>query len=110
MNAPPKALIAAAEMTPSGVPPIPHSRLTGERSETDSSEALTSPSVMRRTRAPASRMAWMPSSWRGRSRTTTMMSRMSQARRSATRPNVWPSGRSSESRSATSLPAAIFSM
>jgi hypothetical protein len=61
MNAPPNALIAAAEMTPSGVPPMPHSRLTGERSETDSSDALTSPSVISRTRAPASRISAMPS-------------------------------------------------
>jgi hypothetical protein len=39
-----------------------------------------------------------------------MMSRMSQARRSAISPSVWPSGRSRDSRSAMSLPPAIFSM
>ena len=59
-------LVAHAEMTPSGVPPIPHSRSTGERSETASSAPETSPSVIRRTRAPAPRMASMPSWWRSR--------------------------------------------
>ena len=48
-------LIAAAEITPSGVPPIPHSRSTAEFSLTASSDADTSPSVISRTRAPASR-------------------------------------------------------
>ena len=53
-------LIAAAEITPSGVPPMPHSRSTGERSLTASSAAQTSPSVISRTRAPASRIALCP--------------------------------------------------
>ena len=48
-------LIAAAEITPSGVPPIPHSKSTGEFSLTASSAADTSPSRISRTRAPASR-------------------------------------------------------
>ena len=38
-SSPPMHLIAAAEMTPSGVPPMPHSRSTGERSLTASSAA-----------------------------------------------------------------------
>ncbi len=60
---------AAAEMTPSGVPPMPHRRSTGRSWLTATRTALTSPSEMSRTRAPASRMAAMPSSWRGRSST-----------------------------------------
>ena len=43
--------------------------------DTASSAPATSPSVIRRTRAPASRIASMPSSWRGRSSTTTITSR-----------------------------------
>ena len=43
-------------MTPSGVPPMPHSRSTVERSLTASSAAETSPSRIRRMRAPASRI------------------------------------------------------
>ena len=58
-------LSAAAEMTPSGVPPMPHSRSTGERSLTASSAAETSPSRIRRMRAPASRTCFIASSWRG---------------------------------------------
>ena len=42
----------------------------------------------------------MPSSWRGRSSTTTITSRTSVPLRSATRPRVSPSGRSRSSRSA----------
>ena len=45
------------------------------RGETASSAPETSPSVISRTRAPASRIASMPSSWRGRSSTTTITSR-----------------------------------
>ena len=103
-------LIAAAEMTPSGVPPIPHSSATGEFSLTASSAADTSPSVIRRTRAPASRISLTAASWRGRSSITTITSRMSRSLRSAISPSVSPSGRSRSSRSAISGPPAIFSM
>ncbi len=72
-------LIAAAEMTPSGVPPIPHSRSTGELSLTASSAALTSPSRISRTRAPASRTSRIISWWRSRSSITTITSRISRA-------------------------------
>ena len=53
-------LMAAALMTPSGVPPIPHRKSTGRSSVTASSEPATSPSVISRTRPPAARMAAMP--------------------------------------------------
>ena len=48
---------AAAAMTPSGVPPIPHSRSTGVSRLAASIAADTSPSEMSRTRAPASRIS-----------------------------------------------------
>ena len=102
--------MAAAEITPSGVPPIPHSRSTGEFSLTASSEAETSPSVIRRTRAPASRTWCMASWWRSRSSITTITSRMSRFLRSAISASVSASGRSRSSRSAMSGPPAIFSM
>jgi hypothetical protein len=54
-------LIAAAEITPSGVPPMPHSMSTGVSGMTASSAAATSPSPISRTRAPASRISLMPS-------------------------------------------------
>ncbi len=76
--------MAAAEMTPSGVPPIPQRRSTGERSVTASSEAETSPWGIRRTRAPASRISLMASSWRGRSSITTITSPIVVPLRSAT--------------------------
>ena len=57
-------LTAAAEITPSGVPPMPHSRSTGERAVTASSAADTSPWGISRTRAPASRIAAIPCSCR----------------------------------------------
>ena len=45
---PPTHLIAAAEITPSGVPPIPQSRSTPVPRLTASSAPATSPSVMKR--------------------------------------------------------------
>ena len=53
---------------------MPQSRSTGERSLTASSAAETSPSVIRRMRAPASRTSRIASSWRGRSSMTTVTS------------------------------------
>ncbi len=49
-------MIAAAEMTPSGVPPIPHRRSTPVDSETAKSAAETSPSEISRMRPPTSRI------------------------------------------------------
>jgi hypothetical protein len=101
---------AAAEMTPSGVPPTPHSRSTGELSLTASIAAATSPSEMSRTRAPASRNSRMPSSWRGRSRTTTMTSRTSMSFFLATRCTVSPSGTVEVQAVGDLGPPAIFIM
>ena len=102
--------MAAAEMTPSGVPPIPHSKSTGERSVTASSAAETSPCAISRTRAPAARIAFTPSAWRGRSSTTTITSPISQPLRWAISASVSGSGRSRSSKSAISGEPAIFSM
>ena len=103
-------LIAAAESTPSGVPPIPHSRSTGPPSPQASSAAETSPSLISRTRAPAAWIAASASAWRGRSSITTITSATSIPLRSAISASVSPSGRSRSSRSAISAPPAIFSM
>ena len=100
-------LIAAAEMTPSGVPPMPHSRSTGRVGRRPrAARRATSPSVIRRTRAPASRIAC----------DALLVARAVEhddhhvadvGRRGARRPapSVSPSGRSRSSRSATSLAA-----
>ena len=103
-------LIAAAEITPSGVPPTPHSRSTVERSETASSAAETSPSEISRTRAPASRISLSLSSWRGRSSMMTITSPMSRALALGDQLQRLGSGRSRSSRSANCCPAASFSM
>mmetsp|Transcript_13816 Transcript_13816/g.35488 ORF Transcript_13816/g.35488 Transcript_13816/m.35488 type:complete len:209 (+) Transcript_13816:401-1027(+) len=73
---PPMHFIAAAEMTPSGVPPMPSRMSTDESGRQTSMEAATSPSLMRRMRAPASRTSLMSCSWRGRSRMTAVTSLM----------------------------------
>ena len=83
--APPRHLIAAAEMTPSGVPPMPISRSTPVPGCAAAIAGATSPSRMRFTRAPASRSSAMRSSWRSRSSTTTVRSFTSTPFASATR-------------------------
>ena len=44
-------------MTPSGVPPIPNNRSTSVRGVAATIAPATSPSVIRKTRAPASRIS-----------------------------------------------------
>jgi hypothetical protein len=53
---------AAAVMTPSGVPPMPHRKSALRSGETALSAPETSPSVISWTRAPARRIASMPCS------------------------------------------------
>jgi succinate dehydrogenase / fumarate reductase iron-sulfur subunit len=108
-SAPPMHLSAQAEMTPSGVPPMPHSRSTPVPSRAPAIAPATSPSVMRRIRAPASRISWMPSSWRGRSSMTTITSRTSQPLRLATL-DVSASGAVEVEQVGDVGPVAIFSM
>ena len=71
---PPRHLIAAAERTPSGVPPTPQSRSMPVFGLTANSAAATSPSLMKRMLAPTSRSAATASSWRGRSSMITVTS------------------------------------
>ena len=61
-------------MTPSGVPPIPNNRSTSVRGVAATIAPATSPSVIRKTRAPASRTSAIKPSWRGRARTVTATS------------------------------------
>ena len=103
-------LIAAAEITPSGVPPIPQSRSTPASAETANSAAETSPSEMKRIRAPTSRISATFSSWRGRSSMITVTSPTLFSLRSATFAITSVSGSSRLSRSAISELPAIFSM
>ena len=103
-------MIAAAESTPSGVPPIPQSRSTPASAETANSAAETSPSLMKRIRAPASRICLTPSSWRGRSSMITVTSPTDLPLRSATLAITSPSGSVEAEQSAISGPPAIFSM
>ena len=110
-SSPPMHLIAAAVITPSGVPPIPHSMSTGELSLTASSAAETSPSGSagpgRRPRGPraiASRVALAVEHHDHHVADVALAC----ARRSA--PASRPAGRSRSSRSAISGPPAIFSM
>ena len=57
-------LSAAAVMTPSGVPPMPKRMSAPESGQAVEMAPATSPSGMRRMRAPASRTSAMRSSWR----------------------------------------------
>ena len=76
--------MAHAVMMPSGVPPIPMSMSTELSSEAAATPPATSPSMMRRTLAPAARISAMSSAWRGRSSTHTVMSPTSMFLASAT--------------------------
>jgi hypothetical protein len=68
-------LRAAALITPSGVPPTPKRMSAPDSGQPVEMAPATSPSWMRRMRAPASRISAMSLSCRGRSRTTAVMSR-----------------------------------
>ena len=68
---PPRHLRAAAATTPSGVPPIPSITSTGLPGRAVSIAPATSPSEIRRMRAPVARTWRMSSACRGRSRMQT---------------------------------------
>ena len=76
--------IAQATMMPSGVPPMPMSMSTELPSVAVATAPATSPSMIRRTLAPAARISAMRSAWRGRSRTQTVRSPTSMFLASAT--------------------------
>ncbi|SHV08650.1 Uncharacterised protein [Mycobacteroides abscessus subsp. abscessus] len=59
--APPMQRMAAAAMMPSGVPPIPSSMSVPELGRAVEMAPATSPSEMRRIRAPVSRTFWISS-------------------------------------------------
>ena len=109
-SCPPMHLIEAAEITPSGVPPIPHSRSTGDSSCTASRAAETSPCSMNLIRAPTRRISATASLWRSRLSIITVTSRTSVPFSLATSSRVSASGRSRSSRCANACWAAIFSM
>ena len=67
--------MAAAVITPSGVPPMPSRMSAPESGHAVEMAPATSPSGMSRMRAPASRTSAMIASWRGRSRMTAVTSR-----------------------------------
>ncbi len=62
---PPIAFIAAAEMTPSGVPPMPNSTSAPASGQHVATDPYTSPSVISRIRAPLARTSPIRSAWRG---------------------------------------------
>src|SRR4051794_25424755 len=103
-------LIEAADRTPSGVPPMPQRRSTGDSGCTASNAADTSPCEMKRMRAPARRISSTASSCRSRFSIITVTSRTSTPFSLAIRPTVSVNGRSRSSRCAKAGCAAIFSM
>ena len=102
--------MAAAASTPSGVPPMPQRRSTGEPWVTAASAADTSPCGISRMRAPTLRISAIASSWRGRSSMITTMSPTATPFSFAISSSVSGSGRSRSSRWAMSREVAIFSM
>ena len=109
-SAPPTHLIAAAEITPSGVPPIPIRMSTPVKGCAAAIAGATSPSRIRFTRAPALRSSAIRSSWRSRSSTTTVTSFTSIPFASATRWTFSVGDASMSIASAASGPTAILSM
>ena len=71
---PPRHFRAQAVTTPSGVPPIPIAMSMPLSGCAAAMAPATSPSMMKRTLAPAARMSSTSCLWRGRSSTTTVMS------------------------------------
>src|SRR3989344_1704847 len=76
-SSPPRQRIAAAASTASELPPVPIKMSTLERERHVPSAIATSPSLKRRTRAPAARASLMSSSCRGRSSVATIISETS---------------------------------
>jgi hypothetical protein len=108
--APRRHLIAAAEMTPSGVPPIPISMSTPANACAAAIDGATSPSRIRFTRAPVSRSSRIRFSCRSRSRTTTVTSLTSRPFAFATARTLSRGEALMSIASAASGPTAILSM
>ena len=75
-------LRAAAARTPSGVPPMPKRMSVPAPGQPVAMAPATSPSEMRRMRAPVARTSATRASWRGRSRITAVRSRTGRPRAS----------------------------
>ena len=71
---------AAAAITPSGVPPMPRRMSVPAPGHPVAMAPATSPSEMRRIRAPVARTSATRASWRGRSRMTAVRSRTGRPR------------------------------
>ena len=106
----PEGIITAAAMMPSGVPPMPSKRSTPVPGRAAEIAPATSPSVMNRMRAPASRTSCTSCSWRGRSRIHTVTSSGCPCLAFATRRTFSATGAVMSMTSAASGPVAIFSM
>ncbi len=103
--------MAAAAITPSGVPPMPIRRSTSATPPWAAAIAgATSPSRIRLTFAPASRSSAISASWRSRSSTITLTSREAFPFASATRSTFSVGDASMSIASAASGPHAILSM
>src|SRR3954447_8756606 len=103
-------LRAAAAMTPSGVPPMPKSTSAPDSGHAVEMAPATSPSGIRRMRAPAARTSAMSSLWRSRSRMTAVRSRTSRPTALATCSRFSVGDRLMSMAPAASGPTAIFSM
>ena len=102
--------IAAAVMMPSGVPPMPASRSVPEFGRHAEIAPATSPSVISRIRAPASRTSAISCSCRGRSRMHTVMSDTDRFLALATWRMFSPIGAVMSMASTASGPTAILFM
>ncbi len=102
--------MAAAAMMPSGVPPMPASRSVPEFGRHAEIAPATSPSVISRIRAPASRTSSISCSWRGRSSTHTVRSATETLLALATWRMFSPIGAVMSMASTASGPTAILFM
>ena len=101
---------AAAAMTPSGVPPIPNSTSTPASGHAVAIAPKMSPSPISLMRAPLARTSAMSSSWRGRSRITTVRSRTLSRLALAIHRRFWVVLAVMSIEPTASGPTAIFSM
>ena len=101
---------AAALMTPSGVPPMPRRMSAPESVQAVEMAPATSPSGMRRMRAPVDRISAMRSAWRSRSSTTAVTSGTDSPLALATASMFSVTERRRSTTPTHSGPTAIFSM
>ncbi|MCW2966859.1 MAG: glpX [Solirubrobacteraceae bacterium] len=107
---PPVHLIAAAAMTPSGVPPMPKRMSAPLPAQAVETAPITSPAEISRMRAPASRTSAIRSACRGRSRMTAVRSRTDSPLALATASRLAVGDAVMSMTPTQSGPTAIFSM